>query len=192
MRNGWLSRPGLRLTAVASGILAAVAMVGVGCTNVTGGGAEVSDAEAAQYRASVAASSSAAAASSRAREAERQAAQTVEAIQRSCEQMSSSSAEAVGAVNTFVDGLNEGPATAAPAMGPAIDALNNSADLVNGTLSEALPPDLRDALNSWIGASRGVASAIAGNYPIEEINTAIARLNDAKTVALDRCDAAYR
>lgn len=182
----------MRIAAFAVGIFAALAMVVVGCTQVTDGGAGAVPAEAAQYRASVAAASSAAVASSRAREAERQAALTGEAIRRSCEELSSSSADAVGAVNTFVAALNEDPAAAAPVMGPAIDALNNSADLVNASLSDELPTDLRDPLTSWIDAARGVANAIAGNYPIVEINAAIARLNDTKTVALDRCDEAYR
>lgn len=192
MLNGWVSHPRVRLAAFVVGISAALAMVVVGCTQVTDGGSGASPAEAGQYRSSVSAATSASLASSRAREAERQAAMTAEAVRRSCEEMSSSSADAVGAVNTFVAALNEDPAAAARVMGPAIDALNNSADLVNTTLSDELPTDLRDPLTSWIDAARGVANAIAGNYPIAEINAAIARLNDTKTVALDRCDAAYR
>lgn len=182
----------MRLVAFVTGSLAALAMVVVGCTHITGGDATVSGGEAQRYRASVSASIAASAASSSAREAQRQSALATEAILRSCEEMSSSSADAVGAVNTFVDALNADPAQAASAMGPAIDALNNSADRVVTTLSDVLPADLRDALTSWIDAARGVASAIAGNYPIDEINAAIARLNDSKTTALDRCDAAYR
>ncbi|MGE2833562.1 hypothetical protein [Mycobacterium sp. SMC-4] len=192
MLIGWLSCPRVRLAAFVTGNLAAVAMVVVGCTHLTEGGAAAPNAEVTQYRSSVSASSSASLASSRAREAERQAALITEAIQRSCEEMSASSAEAVGAVNTFVAALNEDPAAAAPTMGPAIDALNNSADRVSASMTEQLPAELRDALTSWIDSARGVATAIAGNYPIGEINTAITRVNDSKTLALDRCDAAYR
>lgn len=182
----------MRLAALITGSLAALAMVVVGCTHITDGEVSVAPGQAQQYRSSVSASIAASAASSSAREAQRQEELATEAILRSCEEMSSSSADAVGAVNTYVDALNVDPAQAAGVMGPAIDALNFSADRVVATLSEALPIELRDALTSWIDAARGVASAIAGNYPVVEINAAIARLNDTKTAALDRCDAAYR
>ena len=81
-----------------------------------------------------------------------------------------------------------GPAKAAP----AIDALNHSADLVAGSVSDTLAPNLRDALNAWVDAARGLATAIAGNYGPDEFNAAISKLNDTKTTALNLCDAAYR
>ena len=40
--------------------------------------------------------------------------------------------------------------------------------------------------------SWGLATAIAGNYGADEFNTAITKLNDTKTTALNLCDAAYR
>jgi hypothetical protein len=43
-----------------------------------------------------------------------------------------------------------------------------------------------------VESARAVATAIAGNYGAEEFNAAITQLNDSKTAALDRCDAAYR
>jgi hypothetical protein len=46
-------------------------------------------------------------------------------------------------------------------------------------------------MNTWVDAARGVAVAIEGNYGPEEFNAAITKLNDAKTTALNRCDAAY-
>jgi hypothetical protein len=51
---------------------------------------------------------------------------------------------------------------------------------------------LRDALNAWVDAARGLAAAIAGNFGPEEFNAAITKLNDTKTAALNLCDAAYR
>jgi hypothetical protein len=51
---------------------------------------------------------------------------------------------------------------------------------------------LRDALNAWVDAARGVANAIAGNYGPDQFNAAITKLNDTKTIALDMCDRAYR
>jgi hypothetical protein len=43
-----------------------------------------------------------------------------------------------------------------------------------------------------VDAARGLAAAIAGNFGPEEFNTAITKLNDTKTAALNLCDAAYR
>ena len=47
-------------------------------------------------------------------------------------------------------------------------------------------------LNAWVDASRGLATAIAGNYGPDDFNAAITKLNDTKTTALNKCDAAYR
>lgn len=192
MLIGRLSAHGVRLAACVAGTFAALVMVVVGCTSVTDGDATVAEGEAPVYRASVTASVEESAASSSARESERQASMTVEAVRTSCEAMSSSSAEAIGAVNTYVDSINSNPADISRTTGPAIDALNHSADLVAGSISDPLPPELRDALNSWVDAARGVATAIAGNYSVDEFNAAIDLLNDSKVTALDRCDAAYR
>ncbi len=169
-----------------------MAMIVVGCTNVTDGDASVAQGDAPLYRASVSASIEESAASSSARESERQASLTAEAVHTACEAMSSSSADAIGAVNAYVDAFNTDPAGAARAAGPAVDALNHSADLVVASIGDPLTAELRDALNAWVDAARAVATAIAGNYPTTEFNAAIARLNDSKTTALDRCDAAYR
>jgi hypothetical protein len=95
-------------------------------------------------------------------------------------------------VNNYVDSFNKNAADAAAKAPPAIDALNHSADLVAGNVSDPLSPDLRDALNAWVDASRGLAAAIAGNYGPDEFNAAITKLNDTKTAALNKCDAAYR
>jgi hypothetical protein len=99
--------------------------------------------------------------------------------------------DAVTAVNDYVDAYNRN-ADVASKLGPAIDALNHSADAVARSISDPLAPDLRDALNAWVDAARGVANAIAGNYGPDQFNAAITKLNDTKTVALDMCDRAYR
>lgn len=171
---------------------ATLAMIVVGCTSFTDGDAAVAEGEAPLYRASVSASIEESAASSSARESERQASLTVEAVHTSCEALSSSSADAIGAVNAYVDAFNNNAADIGRTAGPAVDALNHSADLVAGSISDPLPAEVRDALNSWVDAARAVATAIAGNYGTDEFNEAISRLNDSKTTALDRCDAAYR
>ena len=90
------------------------------------------------------------------------------------------------------DAMWQDPAEIERTAGPAVDALNLSADSVAGSLSDPLGSGLRDALNSWVEAARTVATAIAGNYGTEEFNDAITDLNDSKTTALDLCDAAYR
>ena len=99
--------------------------------------------------------------------------------------------DAITAVNAWVDAYNQSAADAGAKAQPAVDALNNSADLVAGSMSDPLPLELKDAMNAWVDAARGVATAIAGNYGPEEFNAAITRLNDSKTTALNRCDAAY-
>ncbi|WP_428364741.1 hypothetical protein [Mycolicibacterium sp.] len=192
MLTGWLRAPAARFAAFVTGMAAVLAMIVVGCTSVTDGDAAVAEGEAPLYRASVSASIEESAASASARESERQASLTTEAIQASCEAMSSSSAEAVGAVNVYVEAFNTNPADIGRTAEPAVDALNHSADLVASTISDPLAPELRDALTAWVDAAREVATAIAGNYPTDEFNAGIGRLNDAKTTALDRCDAAYR
>src|SRR5262245_4971430 len=166
-------------------------MVIVGCTSVTEGTAKVDKADAPVYKASVTASIEESAESSSSRESERQASLTTQAIHTSCEALSSSSVDAITAVNNYVDAFNQNTDVAAK-TGPAVDALNHSADQVAGSLSDALAPELRDALNAWVDAARGVAAAISGNYGPDEFNAAIVKLNDSKTTALNRCDAAYR
>lgn len=192
MLTGWLSAPRARCAAFLTGIVAVLAMIVVGCTNVTDGDVAVAEGEAPLYRASVTASIEESAASSSARESERQESLSAEAVEAACEAMSSSSADAIGAVNAYVAASNSNPADIGRTAGPAVDALNLSADLVAGTISDRLAPELRDSLDGWVDAARAVATAIAGNYGTEEFNAGITLLNDSKTAALDRCDAAYR
>jgi hypothetical protein len=188
---GWLCPKRLRIAALVMGSLAAVAMIIVGCNSVTEGTAKVDAAEAPIYRASVSASIEESAASSSARESERQESLTTQAIHSSCEALSSSSVDAITAVNNYVDAFNQNAADVGAQAGPAIDALNHSADLVARSVSDPLTPELKDALNGWVDAARGVATAIAGNYGPDEFNVAITRLNDSKTTALNLCDASY-
>lgn len=181
-----------KVIALVVGGAATAAMIIVGCTSVTSGTASVNSADAPVYRASVSASIEASASSSQARESERQESLTTQAIHTSCEDLSSSSVDAISAVNVYVDAYNNDAGDVRVKTGPAVDALYHSADLVAGSISDLLSPELRDALNAWVDGARDVAAAIAGNYGTDDFNAAITRLNDAKTVALDLCDAAYR
>jgi len=187
-----LGRKRLRIAAFSVGSMAATAMIIVGCTSVTQGSPKVDKADAPVYRASVSASIEESEESSRTRESERQASLTTQAVHSACEALSSSSVDAVTAVNNYVDAFNKNSADVAAKAGPAIDALNHSADLVARSVSDALTAQLRDSLNAWVDAARGVATAIAGNYGPDEFNAAITKLNDTKTAALDLCDRAYR
>jgi hypothetical protein len=181
----------LRIIALVIGGLAALAMIIVGCSSITEGTPKVNVGEAPIYRASVSASIEESAASSSARESERQATLTREAIHSSCEALSTSSVDAITAVNDYVDAFNSNAPDFGAKADPAIDALNHSADLVARSVSDPLSPELKDAMNGWVDAARGVATAIAGNYGPDEFNDAITRLNDSKTTALNLCDAAY-
>ena len=192
MLIGGLHLKRLRIAAMVMGTQAAMAMIIVGCNSVTSGSPTVDRADAPVYRASVSASIEESAASSSSRESERQESITTQAIHSSCEALSSSSVDAITAVNTYVDAFNKDAVDAVAKAPPAIDALNHSADVVAGSVSDALASNLRDALNAWVDASRGLATAIAGNYGPDEFNVAITKLNDTKTIALNLCDAAYR
>ncbi|PXX10258.1 hypothetical protein [Mycolicibacterium moriokaense] len=192
MLTGGLGRKRLRIVALSLGGLAAGAMIIVGCTTITQGAAQIDRADAPVYRASVSASAEESAATSSSRESERQSSLTTQAIHSSCEALSSSSVDAITAVNNYVEAFNKSAADAVAKAAPAIDGLNHSADLVAGSVSDTLAPNLRDALNAWVDAARGLATAIAGNYGPDEFNAAISKLNDTKTSALNMCDAAYR
>jgi hypothetical protein len=187
-----LGRKRLRIVALGLGGFSAGAMVIVGCTTITQGSAEIDRADAPVYRASVSASAVESAQSSSSRESERQSSLTKAAIHSSCEALSSSSVDAITAVNNYVEAFNKSASDAAAKAAPAIDGLNHSADLVAGSISDALAPNLRDALNAWVDAARGLATAIAGNFGPDQFNAAITKLNDTKTTALNLCDAAYR
>ena len=190
---GRLTRsPRLRIVALVVGSLAGLAMIVVGCTSVTEGAPKVNSADAPVYRASVSASAEESAESSSSKESERRESLTTEAVHASCEALSSSSVDSITAVNDYVTSFNSSAPDAASKAGPAVDSLNHSADLVAQSISDPLSPELRDALNAWVDAARGVANAIAGNYGPDEFNAAVSKLNDVKTTALDLCDAAYR
>jgi hypothetical protein len=180
------------MVALVVGSLAGLAMIVVGCTSVTGGAPTVNATDAPIYKASVSASAEESAASSSSKESERQRSMTTEAVHASCEALASSSVDSISAVNNYVTAFNSNDPDAPSKAEPAIDSLNHSADTVAQSISDPMPPDLRDALNAWVDAARGVANAIAGNYGPEEFNASVSKLNDVKTTALDKCDAAYR
>lgn len=173
-------------------LAAAGGMALAGCTSVTGGQGTVDVADAPAYRTSVSVSSSQAAASSRARESERQAAMTTQAMHNSCETLSATSADAIDAVNAYVDAYNGDGGEVAAAEGPAVDALDLSAQAVEDTITEVIPAELADALGGWIDGAAAAADAISNQASPSQFNAVIEELNSARSEALRMCDATYR
>ncbi|OJZ73312.1 hypothetical protein BRW65_13550 [Mycobacterium paraffinicum] len=162
----------------------------VGCTTVTNGTATPDTQVAPAYRQSVSASVSASSATSRVRESQRQQSLTTRAVRTSCDTLATSSKDAIDKVNVFVGAFNAGRNTG-PTEGPAIDALNSSADTVGNSFSDALSQQLKDAFNTYIDAARGVANAIGTHAATGEFNRRVDALNDAKTKALKLCLASF-
>jgi len=167
-----------------------VIIVVAACTTVTGGSGRVDGAEAPAYRSSVAVSVSESVATSSMRESERQATLTTEAIHTACETLSTTSADAVDTVNVYVDAVN-GQGDPVAAEGPAADALHHSADMVLSDVNDTLPQPIHDALSAWVDAARATADAVTGRVPPGQFNDAVDKLNDARSHALDLCDATY-
>ncbi len=176
----------LRIGGLLLGGVAVLLIAIVGCTTVTGGSGTVDTAVAPAYRASVSVSVSASSATSRIRESQRQQSLTTRAVRTSCEAFASTSKDAIEKVNAFVAAYNQGSNTG-PEEGPAIDALNHSADAVSGSLSDALSLNLRNALNAYVDAARAVANAIATHAATSEFNRRVDQLNDTKSKAVQQC-----
>jgi hypothetical protein len=158
----------------------------VGCTKVIEGAGAPDTNIAPAYRSSVSASVSASEVSSSVRESQRIQSVTTRAMRTSCDALATTSKEAIDKVNIFVGAFNGGRSTG-PTEGPAIDALNASATAVENSYSDALPGQMRDAMNTYNDAARQVANAIGSHAPTGEFNKRVDRLNDAKTKALKLC-----
>jgi hypothetical protein len=185
VRIGWLDRPS---AARVVGCVAMLLLAVVGCTTVTDGMPGADTAIAPAYRASVSESVSASVATSSKRESQRQVSLTTQAVVRACASFVTSSKDAVDKVNDFVAAYNQGRDTT-PAEGPAVDALNHSADSVEGDSNGPLSQQLREALNAYDDAARDVAKAIRTHAGMDEFNQRVNQLNDAKTEAVKRCRA---
>ena len=98
------------------------------------------------------------AASSSARESQRQASLTTQAMHDTCETLSTTSADAIDLVNAYVDAFNEGGTNVTATEGPAIDALNQSADAVAASVTAVIPEEMRDAFDAWVDGARATAA----------------------------------
>ncbi|MBB3603371.1 hypothetical protein FHT40_003032 [Mycolicibacterium sp. BK556] len=181
----------LRIGGLLVGGAAAVMAVVVGCTSVTGGQAGVNARDAPAYRTSMSVSISESAASSSERESERQASLTTQAMHDTCETLSTSSAEAIDAVNAYVSAFNANSADVSATEGPAVDSLNKSADAVAGSVTDAIPDELKAAFKDWVDGAHATASAILAHAGPGEFNSTIQALNDTRSNALSLCDATY-
>jgi hypothetical protein len=170
---------------------AAVALAAAGCTSVTGGDAAANSAEAPAYRTSVSLSSSQSASASSSRESERQAAMTTRAVHDTCETLSTTSADAIDAVNDYVKAYNDDSAQIDATFGPAVDALNQSAEAVQASITDIVPDEMKDVFYKWIDGAISTAEAISSRAAAAEFNKAVDDLNQARTDALRLCDATY-
>jgi hypothetical protein len=168
------------------GCLAAILLAIVGCTTVTDGAPTVDTAIAPAYRASVSASVAASSVTSSIRESQHQASLTTQAVVRACESFATTSKDAIEKVNDFVAAYNQG-SDPGSTEGPAIEALNHSADVIAGSISNPLSAELRDALNAYGDAARDVANAIGSHAATAEFNRRVNQLNDSKTKAVKVC-----
>ncbi|WP_370480638.1 hypothetical protein [Mycobacterium sp. pUA109] len=182
VRFRWSRRRG----ALALGSVAALAMGIVGCTSIITGTATVDTSAAPAYRTSMSKSLSASAATSSSRESQRQQSLTTQAISGACGTFRSSSEDAVTATNNWVDAYNKGGDTGGTS-GPAVDALNRSADAVAGAMTDAMPQGMRDTFNSYIAAARSVADAIATHAAISVYNSRKDQLNQIKGQGFEQC-----
>ena len=180
-----------RLAGLLAGGAATVCMVAVGCTAMTDGDPTPNAGEAPVYRTSVSLSSSQSVASSSARESERQAAMTTQAVHTTCETLSTTSADAIDAVNAYVRAFNTDGADTSAAQGPAVDSLSQSADAVEKSITDAVPEEMKHAFMQWVDGARVTADAIGRNAPPSEFNKIINDLNGARSDVLRLCDATY-
>ncbi len=182
---------GLRVAGLLAAGAVVLSMGAVACTTVTDGDATVNAGDAPAYRTSVSLSSSQSVASSSARESERQASMTTQAVHDTCETLSTTSADAIDAVNAYVTAYNDEGGDVVKAEGPAVDGLNQSADAVESSISDIVPDGLKDAFGDWVDGARATAVAIIAKATPSEFNTVVGDLNDSRSAALQLCDATY-
>lgn len=175
-----------------AGGCALVALGAAGCTFVTGGDPAVNASDAPVYRTSMSLSSSQSVASSSARESERQASLTTQAAHTSCETLATTSADAIDAVNSYVGAFNQEGGDLTATEGPAVDALEQSAEAVQGSISDIVPGNLKDAFGAWVDNAHATADAITKHVGPGQFNQVIGELNDARSKALRLCDATYK
>ena len=117
---------------------------------------------------------------------------TTQAVQATCETLSTSSADAIDAVNAYVDAYNSEGGDIAGTEGPAVDALEQSAQAVESAISDVTPQRLAEAFIAWVDGAYAAGEAITNQAGPDEFNQIIDDLNSARSEALGLCDAMYR
>lgn len=160
----------------------------VGCTSIIGGSPQADTSAAPEYRTSVSASVSASEATSSIRETQRQQSMTTQAVRGACGRFASSSNDAVDTVNKYVEAFNNG-GDVPGAAGPAVEALNHSADEVAGAVNEKLSSEIQDAFGTYVEAARRLANGISSKAPISVYNARKDELNRARQKGMELCRA---
>ena len=187
----WWGAERLRVVGLVTGSIAGLAMIIVGCSSVTQGSATGNRTDAPAYRTSVSKSMEASASSSAARESDRQKAAITDAVHTSCDAFGPSSSDALDAVNAYINAHNANAANEASLLGPAVDALNRSADSVDKSLTSDVPADLSSALTAYSGAARKSANVLAAKASPDDTNTALQGFDDTRGAANSQCKALY-
>jgi hypothetical protein len=164
------------------GAVAALGMGVVGCTSIIDGTASVDTSAAPVYRSSVSAS----AATSSIRETQRQQSLTTQVVRGACGRFASTSSDAVDSVNKYVEAFNNNGDISGTA-GPAVDALNHSADEVSGIVDKVPSAELRDTFSSYVDAARAVASAISSRASVSVYNSRKDQLNSIREKGMQLC-----
>ena len=164
------------------GSLAGLAMIIVGCTSVTEGSPTVNATDAPVYKASVSASIEESAASSSSKESERQKSLTTEAVHSRVRGAELQQRGLDHRGQRLRQGVQRECRRRAGEGGTGRRlAQPQRRRWSPRSISDPLSQELKDALNAWVDAARGVATAIAGNYGPDEFNAAVTKLNDVKT-----------
>ncbi len=178
----------IRVGARVSGAVAAIVMGVVGCQSIVEGTPQANETEAPAYRSMVSSSVSASLVTSSSRESQRQQSLTTQAIKGSCGKFASSSSDAVETVNKYVEAFNSGGDVAGTA-GPAVEALNHSADETTAAINDKLSTEMRNAFTAYAEAARSVAEAISTKAPTAVYNSRKDQLNTAREKGMQLCRA---
>lgn len=111
---------------------------------------------------------------------------TTQAVRGACVRFANSSTTAVETVNKYVDAFNSGGDVSGTA-GPAIEALNTSAETISGAVNDVLSPELRDVFNSYAESARSLAEAISSHAPTPVYNSRKEELNNVRGKGIELC-----
>lgn len=106
-------------------------------------------------------------------------------MRTACAALVTTSKNAIDKTNEFVQAFT--CRGTGPTEGPAIDALNDSANTVANSFNDAMSQQIKDAFNAYIDAAHAVANAIGTHASTSEFNKRVDQLNDTKKKAIQLC-----